>query len=73
MNKCDYFGCDKPLAPDQAETGMKFCIEHDAEFSAIAMAEPFDPAALLRFWVRARGGAKRMAKSIYGDDPEEEV
>lgn len=59
---CDYYGCGKPLAPDQPKTGMKFCAEHDAEFERIAKSENIP--ALLRFWIDAQGGAKRAANRM---------
>jgi hypothetical protein len=64
MKHCDYYGCNKPLAPDQPRTGMKFCAEHDAEFAIIARQEPFSPTALLKFWIEAQGGAKQAAKRV---------
>jgi hypothetical protein len=67
IKQCDYFGCDKPQAPNQADAGMRFCTEHDSEFTAIAKAEPFDPKAMMQFWVQANGGAERLADLIVGD------
>lgn len=61
---CDYYGCDKPLAPDQPETGMRFCAEHDAEFAQLAREGK--PGPILRFWVKAQGGAERAAKRTLG-------
>lgn len=64
MKHCNYYGCDRPLAPDQPKTGMKFCAEHDAQFAEIAKREPFDPAALLKFWINAQGGPKKAAERM---------
>ncbi len=58
--KCDFYGCENPLAPDQPQTGMKFCIEHDAQFERVAKREPFDSGALLEFWLDAHGGVESM-------------
>jgi hypothetical protein len=67
---CDYAYCNKPLAPDQAETGMKFCIEHDARFTAIAkdIEAGGDPMQLLAFWIEAQGGAEQAALDAAGGE-----
>lgn len=67
---CSYYGCDKPILESEAihdGHSMNFCAEHDAEFTKIAQADPFDPAALIRFWVKANGGAQRMADAMFGE------
>lgn len=68
---CDYHGCGKPLAPDYADStaGMKFCVDHDAELTAILTAEPFRPGPMMSWYVKAQGGAARAAKrTLYGTD-----
>lgn len=62
MKHCDYYGCDEPLASDQPETGMKFCVKHDAEFECVIKKE--NALALLKFWIEAQGGAEQAAKRM---------
>lgn len=66
---CDYFGCGKPLAPDQPETGMKFCAEHDAQLTAIAqeIAAGGNVGKLFKFWIDAQGGPQRAAERMMKD------
>lgn len=40
------------------------CAVHNAELQAALDAEPFNPARMMRAWVRAGGGAEAMAKRI---------
>lgn len=63
---CDYYGCHKPLAPDQAETGMKFCVEHDVRFTEIAkrIEAGGDAMELFAFWIEAQGGAYYAASGL---------
>lgn len=40
------------------------CAVHHAELDAAINARPFNPARMVRAWVRASGGAEVMAKRI---------
>lgn len=68
MIKCDYYGCEKPIRKeDESITDghtLRFCEEHGAELDAvIAGLDANGPAPMLRFWIKAGGGHKRMADS----------
>ena len=62
-NICDYFECGKPICEDDKKDykppSLVFCEEHSRE--ADNYIEAHDIPGLLSFWVRAGGGAKRMA------------
>jgi hypothetical protein len=66
MSTCDYYGCDEPLASDQPETGLKFCVKHDAEVTAImqAIADGGSVGPLFKFWIDAQGGPERAAQRL---------
>jgi hypothetical protein len=64
---CEYAGCAEPLEGEQPKTGIKLCAKHDAEFTAIARREPFNPGALIKFWIDARGGPQVLAKEMTED------
>lgn len=65
--KCEYVGCTKDVVEPIIIDAMNFCEEHDKEFTAIVRAEPFDPGALLNFWVKCNGKASRLAEEIAKD------
>ena len=72
MTACEFHGCERPLAPEQPAIGMKLCAEHDAEFTALAVAE--DYAGLLAFFIHSHGGAQVLAHELVdqlaASDPE---
>jgi hypothetical protein len=56
---CEYAGCDGYTEPH--EGGMDLCFTHEQEF---ARASREGPAAMLAFWIRAKGDAKELAQVI---------
>jgi hypothetical protein len=61
-NICDYFGCDEPICDADKEynpPSLMFCVNHSNEVDMYI--EDHNIPELLAFWVRAGGGAKRMA------------
>ena len=62
--KCSYFGCQDSICKDDEniEQGMKFCQDHHDELESYITAKPFNPAKVVSFWIKANGGAKRMAE-----------
>jgi len=66
LNICDYWGCREPIEPTEnnIENGMRFCKKHQAEVNALV--DTMDVRGLLSFWVKAGGGAKKMASTPAG-------
>ncbi len=63
---CDYFECKEEVCEDdkKIEQGMKFCQKHHDELESYFVAEPFNLAKVLGFWIKSHGGAKRMAETL---------
>ena len=60
--QCDYFGCTKPIRFNDLKFSpptKRYCKKHGAECD-----KSIDRGAkhILKFWVKAGGGAKRMAE-----------
>lgn len=61
---CQFFECDKEAVGKpwgKKSTGKKFCEAHDHE---CRQAWQTSAQAVLAFWIRAGGGARRMADSM---------
>ena len=68
MGMCDYFGCYKPICEEDEEftpPTLRFCTAHSEESQKLIQSE--DIGGLLQFWVKAGGGAERMAQSIVNE------
>jgi len=44
---------------------MQFCLTHQAEVDAIVVNK--NAPALIKFWIKSQGGAKRAATRMIGD------
>lgn len=61
--KCSYSGCSKPVRSEDLDytQAMKFCETHGSEIDVIL--ENFDVKKLMGWYVKAKGGAKRLVSS----------
>lgn len=62
--KCEFSGCDKSATGKRwgkDGTGKTFCENHDEECKK---AWETSAAAIMSFWIKANGGAKKLAKSF---------
>ncbi len=68
---CTWVDCQEPAAHDQVagdgEVWARLCEKHHAEFETVAdrflkEGGAENAGAMLRVWVRAGGGAKKMAE-----------
>ena len=66
---CTWVGCtEEATNPQLDKTGKPWanlCKEHHAAIEA-GMGEPFDPKKLLGNWVKAHGGADKLARKMTG-------
>jgi hypothetical protein len=62
--KCSYYQCTEPITKEEidSEDKMLFCKQHYEELKA--KIEKGDYKGIIGFWVRANGGAKRLAESM---------
>lgn len=62
--KCSYYECPELIADSEigSKDAMKFCEQHKEEITKIVEAQ--DVKGILRFWIKAQGGAKLAAKRI---------
>jgi hypothetical protein len=68
---CSYYGCERPVIPDCVGIeGMKFCKAHDDEM--LELIHDGKPGPIMRFWVKANGGAKLMAEKMFTEADHEE-
>lgn len=59
---CDYEDCNEPVCDKDITsitTDMKFCVKHFEEVTKLIDA--IDAKGLLRFWIKANGGAQLLA------------
>lgn len=62
--KCSYFGCDEFVCKEDLniQQGMKFCQSHHDQLEKIIEEE--NPKKIIGFWIKANGGAKRLAETV---------
>lgn len=63
--ECDFDACDQPVCDAEkgiTGAGFRFCQEHRDEFRRYVIGG--DVRKMLGFWVRAEGGADRLAKKM---------
>ncbi len=66
LPECSFYGCYEYICKEDEviEQHMKFCQKHHDELESYVTAQPFSPAKIISFWIRANGGAKRMAEKF---------
>lgn len=67
--KCSYFECPDLIADSEIESkdAMKFCETHKKEL--VSIVDSLDVKGILRFWIKAQGGAKMAAqRTLHGGD-----
>ncbi len=66
MNKqiCSFYGCEKDVceADKELEQRMHFCQEHHDQLAGYITNG--DVKKILGFWVKANGGAKKLAETF---------
>jgi len=61
--KCDFFGCENTICEEAKllkPTSHHYCQEHHDQLNSLM--EQNNSRAILAFWVKANGGAKRNAE-----------
>ncbi len=59
--KCDFYGCNSPQSEEPQNGRMKFCEAHLAELNAHSSV---DFRKVIAWWIKANGGAKRLAETM---------
>lgn len=62
---CSYFGCEEEVCEHDLNyppPGMRFCQKHSEEINGFI--ERAEIPRIIGFWIRANGGAKRLAESM---------
>ena len=62
---CSYFGCEEKVCEhdvDYPPPSMRFCQKHSEELGAYI--QNHNIPKILGFWVKANGGAKRLAETF---------
>lgn len=62
--KCSFDRCEKEVCDEDKDSPdrMKFCQEHHDELKKYAIDG--DAKAILGFWIKANGGAKKLAQTF---------
>lgn len=66
---CDFHECRREVdyrEPPKTGRAMRLCTEHREEFARYV--DSSDPEAMIRFWIRSRGGANSLAAEIIGSE-----
>jgi len=64
-DKCSYFGCEQDVCEHDINyppPSMRFCQKHSDEVNGYIKRHEIPK--ILSFWVKANGGAKRMAETF---------